>query len=111
MPKWVEVAMESDLPPGSKVCVESPAGPGSAGMPLVVGNVKGTLFACANICPHAGLPIGDGDLRGATLTCPYHGYTFNVQTGKNIDDPSDGELPRFPVRVVEGRVEVELPGA
>ncbi len=104
MAKWIEAAKESELPPGTKTCVEV------AGFALVVGNAKGVLFAAANICPHAGLPIGDGDLRGATLTCPYHGYTFNVQTGKNVDDPSDGELPRYAVRCVEGRVEVELPG-
>jgi nitrite reductase/ring-hydroxylating ferredoxin subunit len=103
MAKWIEAAPESDVPAGQKTCVEA------AGFPLVLCNVAGKLFAAINICPHAGLPIGDGDLAGKTLTCPYHGYTYNVETGKNIDDADDMPLTTFPIRVVDGKIEVELP--
>lgn len=103
MAKWIDACNESDVPPGQKKCVDV------EGFAVVLCNVGGKLIATANICPHAGMPIGDGDLHGPTLTCPYHGYTYNVQTGQNIDDPSDMALTRFAVRCEGGRIEVELP--
>jgi 3-phenylpropionate/trans-cinnamate dioxygenase ferredoxin subunit len=103
MAKWIEAARAEELPPGEKTCIDA------SGFPVVLCNVAGRFFAAVNICPHAGLPIGDGDLAGMTLTCPYHGYTYSVETGKNVDDPSDMPLTTFPIRVVDGKIEVELP--
>ena len=103
MAKWIEACDESDVRTGDKWCTEV------EGFALVLCNLEGRMFAAANICPHAGMPLGDGDLVGPNLTCPYHAYTYNMKTGKNIDDPSDMGLVMFPIRIVDGRVQVQLP--
>lgn len=103
MAKWVDIGSESNYPAGDKQCLDV------QGIPVVMCNVKGKLLATINICPHAGLPLGEGDLAGKVLTCPFHGYTYNVETGVNIDMPDDLPLTTFETRVVDGRVEVQVP--
>lgn len=82
MAKWIDIGPSSQFPPG-KTCVKQ------QGADLVVCNLGDKLTALVNECPHAGLPLGDGELRGQVLTCPFHGYAFNVCTGVNIDFPKE----------------------
>ena len=103
MAKWIDVAAASDIPPGQKRCVEA------EGRPIVVSNIEGMLYAAANVCPHAGMPVGEGDLVKDVLTCPYHGYAYNVTTGKNVDYVDDEPLAMYAARIENDRVEVELP--
>lgn len=103
MAKWVDIGSESDFPEGDKQCIDA------QGIPAVICNVKGQLLATINVCPHAGLPLGEGDLAGKVLTCPFHGYTYNIETGMNIDMPDDLPLTRFATRITDGRVEVQVP--
>ncbi len=103
MAKWIDACSESEFPAHGKTCMEV------AGIALVLCKIDGTYFAAANICPHAGMPLGDGDMNGPVITCPYHGYAYHMKTGCNIDDPHDMPLIRFPVRCADGRIEVELP--
>ena len=43
------------------------------------------------------------------LPCPFHGYAYDVETGKNVDFEEDIPLSRCPVRVTEtGRIEVDV---
>jgi len=104
MANWIDALAACDLPTQGTVCVQI------NNLPLVIAQTKGQLYALLNRCPHADLPLGDGDLSGAILTCPYHGYAYNVTTGCNVDWP-DQEPPcqTFAVRVHQGRVEVDLP--
>ena len=46
-------------------------------------NVDGTLHALDNNCPHNGGPLGRGSLEGNELTCPWHGYRWDVTSGRN----------------------------
>lgn len=46
-------------------------------------NVDGTFYALDGICPHAGGPLGEGTLRGNIVTCPWHGWQFDVTNGHN----------------------------
>lgn len=103
MAKWVDAGAETDFDEGAKLCCEL------EGVPAVVCKVAGRFHAAVNICPHAGLPLGEGDLDGKVLTCPFHGYAFNVETGQNIDMADDLPLTTFPVKVEAGRVLVEVP--
>lgn len=104
MAKWVDIGPISDFPAGEQKTVRA------EGLPVVVFNIEGLFLAIADICPHAGMPLGGGELCGKVLTCPFHGYAYNVETGRNIDFP-DQEPPArtFPVRVSEaGTVQVNL---
>ena len=49
---------------------------------LAVFNVEGTYYALDGICPHQGGPLGKGQLNGCVVTCPWHGWQFNVTTGQ-----------------------------
>ena len=103
MAKWIDLGPLDDFPPGSKICTKA------QGKSVVIINRAGKLLAVSNACPHAGLPLGDGEVTGDTITCPYHGYTYNLETGCNIDFPHDEPpVPRFAVRSENGRVEIEL---
>ncbi len=50
---------------------------------FAVYNVDGQFHVLDGICPHAGGPLGKGMLRGNTVTCPWHGWQFDVTTGKH----------------------------
>ena len=52
------------------------------GRVLAVFNVEGTYYALDGICPHQGGPLGKGQLNGSVVTCPWHGWQFNVATGQ-----------------------------
>ena len=105
MPNWTDVGSKDDFPAGAKTCLDA------GGTPLVVCNLDGQMHTFANICPHAGMPLGSGELNGKIVTCPFHGYAFNVEPGKNADFPADVPLAKFPVRTTKGgRVEVDVDG-
>lgn len=58
------------------------------GQKIAVFYVKGEVIATNGKCPHAGGPLHCGDIEGASLTCPWHGWTFDLNSGACIDDPS-----------------------
>lgn len=75
MPNFVRVASASDLKPGENKVVNV------NGTEVALFNVEGRFFAITNTCPHRGGPLGEGFLEGDTVTCPWHGWRFNVKTG------------------------------
>lgn len=46
-------------------------------------NVAGTYYALDGVCPHQGGPLGQGELRGHVVTCPWHGWQFDVRSGQH----------------------------
>ena len=65
---------------------------------IAVFRVGEQVVATQGFCPHAKGPLHEGDITDETLTCPWHGYTFNLVDGKCDDDP-DLVLLRYEVRV------------
>jgi len=63
---------------------------------VAVFNVGGKLFALENSCPHQGGPLSDGWLEESVVTCPWHGWCFNVRTGK-MTLGEFARVPRFAV--------------
>ncbi len=102
MTKWIDVGPQQDLPTGRRQCAKL------EGQSIVVFNLEGRYYALENRCTHAGLPLEDGDLSGCALTCPYHGFTFNITNGQNVDDPKDTPVRTYPVKCENGRVLVGL---
>ena len=81
MDAFVAVGKVSEMPPGSsKVVVVQ-------GHPVALFNVDGTFHALSNVCLHRGGPIGEGTLDETTVTCPLHGWEYDVRTGKNVANP------------------------
>jgi len=69
-----------------------------------------SVFALRDRCPHRGGPLSQGIVHGSCVTCPLHDWVIDLATGEAVG-PDEGSTPVFPVRVVAGRVEVDVSGA
>ena len=49
---------------------------------IALANVAGKFFAINNVCLHQGGPLGEGDLDRQVVTCPWHGWQFDVTNGQ-----------------------------
>lgn len=65
---------------------------------VAVFNVGGELHALENSCPHQGGPLADGWLEGPLITCPWHGWCFDVRSGK-MTLGEFARVPRFGLQV------------
>jgi nitrite reductase (NADH) small subunit len=68
------------------------------GKTVAVANVSGKLFAINNVCLHRGGPLGQGDLAGKVVTCPWHGWQYDVTSGKVATNPAVG-VETYPVEI------------
>jgi nitrite reductase/ring-hydroxylating ferredoxin subunit len=101
MPDWTEIAKVADCPPGAAVEVV-------AGDRMVaLFNVDGTFCALDGVCPHQGGPLGQGELDSCIVTCPWHGWQFDVRSGQSQLSPSVVQ-PRIAVRVEGDAVFADL---
>ncbi len=90
------------------------------GQEIAVFNIDGELHAVANYCVHQAGPLCEGDLTGrmvvgddgwewnwddreTVITCPWHGWKFDVTTGRNIQDDRYA-VPRYEVEVEDGSI-------
>jgi len=94
MATWTRLTRVDDCPPATSA-------------ELVVGdrvialfNVEGTFYALDGVCPHQGGPLGQGTLEGCVVTCPWHGWQFDVRSGQH----------QFNTQVVQPRYEVRVDG-
>ena len=55
------------------------------GAKVLLTKVNGQICAVENRCPHLGLPLGKGKICDGAVICPFHGSSFNLLTGENID--------------------------
>lgn len=106
------VARADEVAPGTSKFVSV------AGREIALFNVKGEFFAIANRCPHegaslcrgqvVGLAVSDraGDYRltreGEMVRCPWHGWEFDIRTGRSYCDPAKTRVKSFDVTVAQG---------
>jgi len=102
MAKRVRVANFAQVQPGTCLSVEVD------GYGVALFNVEGTIYALDNVCPHAGGPLGEGSLQGSHVTCPWHGWRFNVCTGARPENPVF-TVSRYRVEVADGDIFVSIP--
>ncbi len=87
-----KVAQKSEILPGTGKVVEV------GGKTIAVFNCEGTFYAVDNTCKHRGGPLGEGSLSGTTVTCPWHGWEYNVISGECHMDSSI-KVQKFDVKV------------
>lgn len=63
------------------------------------------VFALADRCPHQGGPLSQGIVFGQSVACPLHNWCIDLASGSACA-PDEGTVKRFPVRVVDGHVEL-----
>lgn len=102
MGEWIRVAGVGDIPEG--------AGEEFVARDRIVAvyRVGETYQALDGVCPHAGGPLAKGCLNGTIVTCPWHGWQFDVTTGRHCLNANLNQ-PRFPVKIEDEGVWVEIP--
>ncbi len=65
---------------------------------IAVANLNGRFYALDNTCLHRGGPLGQGELEANVVTCPWHGWQYDVSTGKTLVNPAVG-VQTFPVEL------------
>jgi nitrite reductase (NADH) small subunit len=97
----VTVAREGEIAPsqGRQVTVD--------GRWIALFNVDGGYHAIDGLCLHRGGPLAEGMLSQCIVTCPWHGWQFDVTTGVLVQDPRVGVV-RHDTRVVAGEIQVRL---
>jgi nitrite reductase/ring-hydroxylating ferredoxin subunit len=94
---------------GAREALELPLRCTIAGREYVVAEDAGTLVAYPGICPHALGPLTAGSLEAGVVTCPWHGYRFDVRTGECLSGQSC-RLSRLPeVSEESGTVVLTIP--
>ena len=101
MAEFVKVAQVSDLQPGTGkvVTVKDKA--------IALFNVDGTFYAIDNTCVHRGGPLGEGEMEGNVVTCPWHGWQYDVKTGVSETNPS-AKVQTYQVKVDGSAVMVSI---
>ncbi len=92
MRRFVNVARVGNIEPGTGETVNA------NGTPVALFNVDGVYHAIHNTCPHEDGPLGEGELSGRVVTCPWHAYEFDVTSGECLTEPAY-RVDRFEVRV------------
>ena len=89
MAKMIKIAQTGDLAPGTGKVVEA------EGLRIALFHVEGAFSAIDNTCPHRGGPLGEGELTGEIVTCPWHGAALQRQDrrGDGPAGPSRGAEP------------------
>lgn len=116
------IGSTSELAPGDSLVIEL------EGREVGVFNVNGEYHAILNWCAHQGGPACEGPIggtyeatfdreslethresvkEGRVVTCPWHGWEYDIVTGECLVDPSF-ELPTYPVRVDNNRIIVSI---
>jgi nitrite reductase/ring-hydroxylating ferredoxin subunit len=101
MAHWIRIAQIDECPPGAGV--ERVAGDRI----VALFNIDGQFYALDGVCPHQGGPLGKGCLSGPIVSCPWHGWQFDVRDGRHQLSRTLVQ-PRFNVRVEDGDVLVDL---
>jgi len=110
MGRNVRVCSVEQIPPGTAKMVKV------KGKPIAVFNLNGRFYATDDTCPHEGGPLSSGFIEGETITCPWHGATFHIISGKTLEPPAgeklvppvDKGVSCYPVRVVNAELEIEI---
>jgi nitrite reductase (NADH) small subunit len=95
------VARVEEVPPGTARLVEA------GGRELALFNCEGSVYATQSECLHLKGPLPHGELEGCVVTCPWHGWQYDVRTGENEFDRALA-LETFEVVVQDGEVKVAL---
>ena len=78
-----------------------------SGQEILLVNIKGAIYACENECPHQGSLMTAAVVKEGTISCPRHGYRFNLVNGSCSDHP-DLTLRIYPVKLDGDDILIDL---
>jgi nitrite reductase/ring-hydroxylating ferredoxin subunit len=103
MAEFVSVGKASDVLPGQVKQFQL-----GDGTQICIANVDGTLYAIGGECTHQGGPLGEGELDGTVVTCPWHGSRFDVTSGAVVGPPASEPEPKFEVQITGDELQVAV---
>ncbi|KAA0888318.1 Rieske (2Fe-2S) protein [Oryzomonas rubra] len=77
------------------------------GVEVVLTNDRGKIFACENECPHQGSPMLAGIVKEGVISCPRHGWHYDLTNGASTDHPGY-TLKTYQVELVGDDIMIEL---
>lgn len=92
---WVRLAPAEALACGGAVCVDAD------GTRIAVFRTRDGYHALADRCNHMGGPLSHGDVTGSTVTCPWHGWRYDLRTGARVDRPGQA-VTAYPLENRQG---------
>ncbi|HTQ96986.1 MAG TPA: Rieske 2Fe-2S domain-containing protein [Candidatus Acidoferrum sp.] len=98
---FVKAIQASEMQPGTIQEIQV------GGKAVALANVDGKFYAINNTCIHQGGPLGEGPLDGKIVTCPWHAWQYDVTTGKEVQNPSEG-VACYPTEIRGGEVFVDV---
>ncbi len=101
--EYFDIAPAEQIPNGERLFVEI------GGKSIVILNLAGKFFAIGDVCSHDNGPVGDGEIEENEIICPRHGARFDIRTGKATGLPAIIDIPAYPIRVVDGMVQLGVP--
>jgi 3-phenylpropionate/trans-cinnamate dioxygenase ferredoxin subunit len=99
---YIRVASLAEVPEGELRGFELATGR------IAVAHVENELFALGDECTHEGCLLSEGEVDESadTVVCACHGSAFDLRTGEPVEGPAQDPVPTFPVRLVEGWIEL-----
>ena len=101
MTEWIDVVAASALAESEHVLIEVDY------EPVAVFNLNGQFYAIADRCSHDNNEVASGIIDGDEIICPRHGARFCLKTGQVKCAPAYEDIASYPVRVVDGRLQVK----
>jgi 3-phenylpropionate/trans-cinnamate dioxygenase ferredoxin subunit len=101
--EFLTVARLDELPEGGRLLLDV------GDLAIAVFRIAGRTFAIDDVCTHDDGPLGEGEIDGESIECPRHGARFDLATGKATGLPAVVDIASYPVRVVDGQIQVGLP--
>jgi nitrite reductase (NADH) small subunit len=98
---FLTVARVEEVPPGTLRTVRAADGE------ITLAHYDGEIYAMQAHCLHLKGPLGEGHLEGCVLTCPWHGWQYDVRTGENEFDRAI-RLRTYDVEVADGEIRVRV---
>ncbi|MCL6452957.1 MAG: non-heme iron oxygenase ferredoxin subunit [Alicyclobacillus sp.] len=99
---WIDIGEESDIPVGNMRYYSI------QDIELDVYHLEDGWFATADLCTHEDCSLSEGDIEGNEIVCWCHGGAFDIRTGAATRMPCVRPVETFPVRVRDGRIEVDV---
>ncbi|MCS6873321.1 MAG: Rieske (2Fe-2S) protein [Pyrinomonadaceae bacterium] len=98
--KVLTVARVDAIPEGRSATVQL-----NDGSEIALFKAQGKFYAIENFCPHKGVPLADSRLYGSIVECDWHGWQFDLRSGKCLTKPKCS-IETYEVRIEDGWIKI-----
>jgi 3-phenylpropionate/trans-cinnamate dioxygenase ferredoxin subunit len=102
---FITIADVGELTPGERIFATID------GTQIILLNIAGEFFAIGDVCSHDGNVLDDAAVEGYEMVCPRHGAHFDIRSGEAVSLPAVVDIPAYPIRIRENKIEVGIPKA